>query len=252
MDWPEGVDKRIFDSLDSTNAEAVRQANDGTYGPVWIFTPKQTAGRARRGRTWSDDGKNFSATLLMYPKDGLEKAAMRSFIASLALREALVEVCGREDVFTLKWPNDVLLHGQKLAGILLESGDCKSGHYLCVGMGVNLNAKPAIETLEQGALHPVSLVEATGISISASDFLPMLARAFAHWEDVFTTYGFEPIRIEWLKHAAGIGDVVTAKLPSHTETGVFETIDESGAIIIKTAKGRVILAAADIHFGMET
>lgn len=245
MNWPEGVLREVHPSLDSTNAEAARRANAGERGPIWFLALEQTAGKARRGRVWRDLSGNFSASLLMRPKGSPNEAALRSFIAALALREALVEMCGREDIFTLKWPNDVLLNNRKLAGILLESGP----DFLCVGIGVNLTKTPDLDQLEPTAVAPVSLYEATGISISPEEFLPALATAFQRWEGQFQQYGFTPIRTAWLQHAARLGEVITAKLPTHMETGTFETVDETGAIVLQTAKGALHLSAADIHFG---
>ena len=128
----------VFETLDSTNAEAIRRAGNGERGPIWFLTLKQTQSRGRRGRAWDSGEGNFSASLLIRPEGGPEQAALRSFIAALALRGALIEVCGREDIFTLKWPNDVLLNNRKLAGILLEGGTDAFGAYLCIGIGVNL------------------------------------------------------------------------------------------------------------------
>ncbi len=245
--WPEGVGCKIFDTLDSTNAEAVRGAAHGEVGPIWYLALEQTQSRARRGRPWDRGAGNFSASLLMRPDGGLEQAALRSFIAALALREALIEVCGRDDLFTLKWPNDVLLNGRKLAGILLESGQ----GYLCIGIGVNLSSEPHPDFIESGAMTPISLRSVTGLNISPEDFLPSIAAAFARWEGQFQQYGFAPIRREWLNHATRLGTKVSAKLMERTVVGTFETIDETGAIVLNTPKGPVHLPAAEIYFEME-
>ncbi len=245
MHWPEGVLREVHPSLDSTNAEAVRRANSGERGPIWFLALEQTAGKARRGRVWRDLSGNFSASLLMRPECSPNEAALRSFIAALALREALIEMCGREDIFTLKWPNDVLLNNRKLAGILLESGP----DFLCIGIGVNLAQTPNMDQLENTAMPPICLREATGLTVTPEEFLPALATAFQRWEGQFQQFGFAPIRTAWLQHAARLGEVITAKLPTHVETGTFETVDETGAIVLQTAKGALHLSAADIHFG---
>ena len=251
QNWPACVDRVVFETLDSTNAEAIRQANAGTRGPTWYFTHEQTQSRARRGRAWDRGAGNFSASLLLRPDGGLESAALRSFIAAIALREALIEVCGREDIFSLKWPNDVLLNGRKLAGILLESGIDPSGPYLCIGIGVNLVTEPAPEFIEKGAFTPISLRSVIGTSVAPEEFLTPLAAAFARWEGQFQQYGFAPIRTEWLNHATRLGEVITAKMMDRTEVGVFETVDETGAIVLRTPKGLLHLPAAEIYFGTE-
>ena len=251
QNWPAGVDRVVFKTLDSTNAEAIRRANAGAGGPTWFFTHEQTQSRARRGRAWDSGAGNFSASLLLRPEGGLEKAALRSFVAAIALREALIEVCGREDIFSLKWPNDVLLNGRKLAGILLESGTDASGPYLCIGIGVNLANEPAVEFIEEGAFAPISLRSVIGMTIDPEEFLTTLAAAFDRWEWQFQQYGFAPIRTEWLNHATRLGEVITAKMMNRTEVGVFETVDETGAIVLRTPKGLLHLPAAEIYFGME-
>ena len=241
-EWPIGVGREVFKTLDSTNAEAIRSANAGERGPTWIFSEEQTQGRARRGRTWVQGSGQFSATLLMRPEGGPDQAALRSFIAALALREALVEVTDHNQ-FSLKWPNDVLLNDKKLAGILLESGQ----GYLCVGIGVNLSITPDIPVAEQGAMQPISL----GTTIAPLDFLTPLAAAFQRWETQFIQFGFTPIRQEWLNHATRLGQQITAKMVNRTEIGIFETVDETGAIVLKTQKGVLHLPAAEIFFETE-
>src|SRR5688572_29433637 len=116
--WPAGVRREVFAELDSTNAEALRRAATGDAGPLWILTRAQTAARGRRGRAWASPPGLFAATLLMLPPATGEGAALRSFVAALGLFDALVAATGRPELFALKWPNDVLLEGRKLAGIL--------------------------------------------------------------------------------------------------------------------------------------
>ena len=241
------IEREVFATLDSTNAEAMRQAVAGVPGPKWIMALAQSAARGRRGRAWSMGKGNFAATLLMRPIGGPVAAAQRSFVAALALREALVAVTGVAEAFALKWPNDVLLHGQKLAGILLESAD----GILCVGIGVNLRTLPEIAALEPGALRPVSLHKAFGLSITPQAFLEVLAPAFARWDARLERDGFGDIRAAWLAQAARLGEKISARLPMQTYHGIFETIDDRGALVLLTDTGRVTLPAADVHFAFE-
>ena len=122
-------------------------------GPAWILAGEQTAGRGRRARSWASPRGNFHGTYVMKPTERLDVIALRSFAASLALREAFIAVTGLPNAFALKWPNDVLLNGGKIAGILLESaGSGKGISYLAIGMGVNvcaaLRAKAAWESFQ--------------------------------------------------------------------------------------------------------
>ncbi|WP_111431708.1 biotin--[acetyl-CoA-carboxylase] ligase [Rhodobacteraceae bacterium DSL-40] len=250
MDWPASVGRSVHEALDSTNAEALRRIAGGETGPFWILAGRQTMGRGRRGRGWSSLPGNFYASYAFTPPGGPAEAALRSFTAALALHDALVDATGRPQLFALKWPNDVLLSGHKLAGILLETGagPRHAPVALVIGIGVNLAASPDAAALEAGAVPPISLAEATGISVPPAEFLDLLAPRFEHWEARLRREGFGPIRAAWLARAARIGEEVTARLPGREIRGIFRSLDESGAILLDTASGRVALPAAEIFF----
>jgi BirA family biotin operon repressor/biotin-[acetyl-CoA-carboxylase] ligase len=247
--WPPGVGREVHAELDSTNAEALRRAARGEPGPLWMLARNQTAARGRRGRPWAMPPGNFAASLLMRPPGPPADAALRSFAAALALADALAAATSRPERFALKWPNDVLLDGAKLAGILLEAGGAPPA--LAIGFGVNLAAAPEPETLEPNAVRPVSLRAATGVGITPEAFLDLLAPAFARWERRLATEGFVPLRAAWLARAARLGEPVVARLPGREVAGRFETIDETGALVLATARGRVVLPAAEVHFAAE-
>ena len=213
-------------------------------GAAWLLAHEQTAARGRRGRAWCTPRGNFAGTLIMSRTGSPLDAALRSFVASLALREAFVATTGQEDAFALKWPNDVLLNGGKVAGILLET----QGDHLVIGIGVNLAHAPSAAEVEQGAVTPVSVLRETGVAVAAEVFLDALAAAYARLETQFTTYGFAPIRAAWLSHAARIGEVVTARTMRDETVGVFEDVDADGNLILSTVKGRVAITAADVYF----
>lgn len=243
--WPEGVGRIILPEIDSTNAEAARLA-PGLSGPTWILALRQTRGRGRRGRDWHDPEGNFAATYVTRPGGPPDQVALRSFIAALALHEALITATGRPEAFALKWPNDVLLNGGKLAGILLESiGFGKQVGHLAIGIGVNLRTAPPTE---DGAVPPVSLMGETGASVTPEEFLDLLAPAYARWEDQLVTYGFAPIRHAWLDRAARLGQVITARTVTESYTGTFEGIDPSGALQLRDARGLRAIPAAEVYF----
>lgn len=234
--------------IDSTNAEGFRQAV-ALPGPTWIVAGYQTAGRGRRARPWVSPRGNFHATLVLKPVEPPEVVALRSFAAALALRDACVALSGLGESFTLKWPNDVLLNGGKLAGILLESqGLGGTDPVLCIGVGVNLIAAPDPALVEPGAVPPVSFLEETGLRISPEAFLDALAPAYSAWEDRFATQGFAPLRDAWLSHAARLGQVIRARTGSEVRVGTFETIDQQGNLILQTAQGRLAIPAAEVFF----
>jgi len=238
----------VLPEIDSTNAEGFRRAAT-LAGPAWIIAGMQTAGRGRRARPWSSPQGNFHGTLVLKPTEPPETVALRSFAAALALRDALVALTGLPDSFTLKWPNDVLCNGGKLAGILLESHGLNGpAPVLCIGIGVNLIAAPDVSQVEGGAVPPVSLLQETGLRITPAAFLDSLAPAYAAWEATFSTQGFAPLRAAWLAHAARLGETIRARTGNDTREGVFQTIDSAGNLILRMAHGPVAIPAAEVFF----
>lgn len=233
---------------DSTNAEGFRRAAS-LAGPTWILAGVQTAGRGRRARPWSSPQGNFHGTLVLKPTEPPETVALRSFAAALALRDAFVQITGLPGSFQLKWPNDVLCNGGKIAGILLESQGLNTPDAtLCIGIGVNLVAAPDASQVEPGAVKPVSLLQETGLKITPQAFLDALAPAYAKWEASFTTEGFAPLRAAWLSHAARLGQPIRARTGSETREGTFETIDAQGNLILRTATATLAIPAAEVFF----
>lgn len=235
-DWPAGVGRIVLDETDSTNALALR-----AEPPAWILARRQTAGRGRRGRRWQMPPGSFAASLALRPDLPPDRAALYSFVAALALHDVLVELSDRP--LALKWPNDVLLDGGKVAGILLESaGTASRLDKLVVGIGVNLATAP--DAVEPEALTPVAL----GSDLTPEAFLDRLAPAFAAREATFRQAGFGPIRDAWLARAARLGQPIVARTGRDSRSGVFEDVDASGALILGTASGRQAVAAADVFF----
>ncbi len=241
--WPDGYARHVFDSIDSTLAEAARMAPD-LRGPAWLLALEQTAARGRRGRAWSTPHGNFAGTLIMERREAPGVAALRSFVMSLALYRTFVATTGMADAFALKWPNDVLLQGGKVAGILLET----VGPHLVIGIGVNLVHAPAPSEVEAGALRPMSVARDLDVRIDPEVFLDTLAAEYAVLEDQFLTHGFGPIRRGWLAHAAKLGEVITARTMRDETTGTFEDVDENGNLILRTPRGTVAITAADVFF----
>ena len=230
------MSERIFlDEVDSTMAEAARRA--GTLaGPTWILAKRQTASKGRRGRSWSMGEGNFAATLVM-PADPRD-AALRSFTASLALYDAF-EALGVRGL-SLKWPNDVLLKGGKVAGILLEMHI----HRLAIGIGINLRHAPSAEDVEPDAARPVTL----GVDTDPEEVLDLLAAQFELWEARYQAQGFAPLRSAWLARAARLGVLIRARTVTEEHHGTFESIDNEGRLVLSTARGPVTIAAADVFF----
>ncbi|MEO0830575.1 MAG: biotin--[acetyl-CoA-carboxylase] ligase, partial [Pseudomonadota bacterium] len=188
--WPAEYDRVILDEVDSTMEEAKRRGS-GLILNTWIMARKQTDPHGRRSRPWIEPEGNFAATLAIVSPGPPQAAALRSFIACVALGQTL-NLLGLGSKLSYKWPNDVLLDGGKVAGILLENDPVLG--LLCVGIGVNLRAAPDPSAVEEGAVTPVSVLGAGGPELRPDDLLLPLAVCFEEYERVFNTYGFDPIR----------------------------------------------------------
>ncbi|TDX60080.1 BirA family biotin operon repressor/biotin-[acetyl-CoA-carboxylase] ligase [Methylosinus sp. sav-2] len=238
-----GVRLEIYDEIDSTNDEAKRRAEAGDAGPLWIVAARQIKGRGRLGRSWSSMSGNLHASLLVSGFGPAALAPQLGFAAGLATIGALIEATGAVDRLALKWPNDVLLDGEKLAGILLE-GVQPAGQgapFGCViGIGVNCVAAPADLPYPACDLSRLGGPAAGALFALLSD---KMAEALALWAG---GSGFAALRERWLGHAAGLGAEIEARLPRETVSGRFETIDADGRLIISTRSGRRAIEAGDI------
>ncbi|MEM9755265.1 MAG: biotin--[acetyl-CoA-carboxylase] ligase [Pseudomonadota bacterium] len=241
--WPEGYDRIVLDETDSTMAEA-RSRAAGLARPTWILARHQTDARGRRGRAWFSPPGNFAATLVL-PSDGPPaRMALRSFVASLALLDALMYwVDGAR--CALKWPNDVLVDGAKIAGILLEAGG-GGPDWLSIGFGVNLAHAPDAGVLEQGAVAPVHLAELTDEPPSPETFLDYLAAMFEMEDASFRRHGFRPIQGLWLARAAKLGEDIRVRLPREEFSGVFDTVDDDGCLVLTTPDGLRRISAGEV------
>lgn len=224
-------------------AEAARIAPALTR-PTWIVAERQTAGRGRQGRAWADGAGNLMATLVYRPDAPPAEAAKRSFMAANAVFEALALYLDRNRL-SKKWPNDVLLDGGKVAGLLLEaSGVGPKVDWLAIGIGVNLVSAPEIEA----AFAPVSL---TGQGVAAPDprrLLSEIATNIATEERMWAELGFGRIRRDWLRDAARLGEVITARTAREEVTGTFDSIDEEGNLVLITGAGPRLISAGEVFF----
>ncbi|WP_421931516.1 biotin--[acetyl-CoA-carboxylase] ligase [Phenylobacterium sp.] len=235
-----------YDEIDSTNAEARRRAEAGEVGPVWITALTQTAGRGRRGRDWQTRSGNLAATLLFPTDKPAGEAAQISFVAALAAAD-LAETCLGAGVATVKWPNDLLIHGRKAVGILVESGPLPDGRlWLAVGIGINLAHAP--QDVERPAADFAEFMNGPPPTPRAA--LEVLAQAFERWRLAWEREGFAPIAKGWTERAHGLGQPCEARLPNQTLRGVAEGLDLDGALRLRLDDGAVLrITAGDVFFG---
>ena len=238
ISWPQGYRHIRHGELDSTNSEAQRLAASGETGPVWITADRQTAGRGRRGRVWETSSGNLATTLLLRTDAPPAIIGQLSFVAALAAAEMAAHFAPNAAI-TVKWPNDVLADGKKLAGLLLEAGP----GWLAIGIGINLASAP------EGTEFPATSLAQLGIAAPSSDeALTVLAARFAHWYAAWMNEGFETIRAAWLARAGGLGGPIRARLPSETRQGLFEGIDASGALLLNEQGNVRAIAAGEVFF----
>jgi BirA family biotin operon repressor/biotin-[acetyl-CoA-carboxylase] ligase len=244
-----------FESIGSTNVEALSRARDGEQGPIWLVTSEQTAGRGRRHRPWIAPRGNLASSILEVIDVSPAVAATLGFAAGLALEAALQKVsveaslrsAGSDHMkFSLKWPNDVLAGRQKLAGILLEA-EAVAGDRLAVVVGIGTNVVAAPE----GTPTPATSLNALGVYIGAEELFATLSDSWAEFRGLWDNgRGFGEIRKLWLARAAGLGQAVAIQSGASIVEGTFDTIDEQGCLIVRTAGGkRVPISAGDVYFG---
>jgi BirA family biotin operon repressor/biotin-[acetyl-CoA-carboxylase] ligase len=233
------------DQLTSTNDEALAHARLGDAGRLWIVASAQSKGRGRHGRLWVSPRGNLHASLLLIDPAPAHKAAELGFVTGIAVLHAMREILPGDQSFALKWPNDILYAGAKLAGILLESASLLDGRLACVaGIGVNCGMHPVDTPYKATGLTAI-----TGEPVTPERVFEPLSAAMDFWLDVWAGgAGFEAIRAEWLLLAAGLGAWIRVARPSQTLEGVFQTIDANGRLILRQGSGEVAIEAGDVFF----
>jgi BirA family biotin operon repressor/biotin-[acetyl-CoA-carboxylase] ligase len=237
-----GYRLEAFESVGSTNAEAVTRIRAGEQGPLWLVTGHQTAGRGRRNRAWMAPPGNLAATILEVIDIAPAQAATLGFAAGVAMAEALRSFGVAAE---LKWPNDVMLGGAKLSGILLEAEQTGDKLAVIVGTGVNVVAAPP------GLPYAVASLADAGHAISAERLFTVFSD---QWADTRALWdkgrGMPALRKRWLAHAAGIGKPLTVQIGERRIAGTFDTLDESGHLIVVTDEGkRMPIASGEVFFG---
>ncbi len=233
----------------STNADMLTLARGGVEEGVWLRAERQNGGRGRQGRAWASPVGNLYTSTLVRLRASDPQAATLALVTAVALEEVVRAYLpprhsreGENDrgksQLQLKWPNDLLLDGAKLSGILLEG----AGDAVVIGIGVNLAHHPT------GLDRPATSLAAHGVTPDPADFLDTLVEAFALWLARWRGEGLAPIRARWLERAHPAGTALTARLPDGSATdGLFAGLDSDGALILRLADGTTrVIHAADV------
>jgi BirA family biotin operon repressor/biotin-[acetyl-CoA-carboxylase] ligase len=243
---PAGFSLVALEAVGSTNDEARQLGRGGASGGTVVWAKRQEAGRGRQGRSWHSPEGNLYCSVLLRPPCRLSEAAQLSFVAALALEEALAAALPGGIERKLKWPNDVLVEGRKVAGILLEAETGAAGElaFVVLGMGINVAHHPADSD------RPTSSLRAFGSACEAHALLFLLLNAFARWQERWLREGFSCIRSNWLARSYEPGAPVTVRLIGEKLEGAFAGLDAAGTLLIDVggpAPRRV--SAGDVFFG---
>jgi BirA family biotin operon repressor/biotin-[acetyl-CoA-carboxylase] ligase len=226
--WP----LSILPTVDSTNAEALRRLAGGQVPPFIVLAERQTSGRGRRGRNWvSPFGENLYYSLALQVDGGMRQLEGLSLVVGLALLRAL-RAAGVVSA-GLKWPNDVLVDGRKVAGILLElSGDPADVCHVVIGIGVNVNM-----LVDKGAIDQpwTSMRAELGGLVNRNEFVCELSRQLSLYLDLHKARGFAALRDEWQENHLWQGRSVILAMGANPIEGVVLGVDQAGAIRLRVA-----------------
>lgn len=240
------TDVLILNSVDSTNDEARRRLAAGLVDPFVIAAREQTKGRGRSGRSWQSGAGNLAATFFLPFAGSWQEAARLGFAVSLGVRDTIQDFASGAQL-TLKWPNDVLLNGRKVCGILLENIGKGPGDSLqiLIGIGINLRTHPDPDSANW---PPTSILAETGSEPQFGEVLDRLAIAVPARIMTEQQHGFAETRRNWMSLAARRGAEIRVRLPNETFSGIFNEIDESGALVLSTPSGIRKVSAGDVFF----
>lgn len=262
-----GVRLAALTIVGSTNEEASARVRNGERGPLWITAEAQTAGRGRRGRSWNSPPGNLYASLLLSDPSSFERAPELAFVAALALRDAIIaEAPALAPHLGFKWPNDLLLKGEKCAGILIE-GEVEPRNSVSVVIGIGVNCvhhpptasnsvldetKPArvraVPFGDQAVLFPATDFRAHGADITPAQLFRRLSatmcKRLAQWD---RGRGFSTIVGDWLSAARGIGEEIRVGNGGGEKIGRFVGLDRSGRLVLETRDGAMEkISAGDV------
>jgi BirA family biotin operon repressor/biotin-[acetyl-CoA-carboxylase] ligase len=243
---PDGYRLEALEDVGSTNAVAFDRSRAGAASGLWVGARRQLAGRGRQGRAWTSEPGNLYASLLLRDPAPAERLGELPLVVAVAVHEAIADVLPptlRPDL-TIKWPNDVLLGGAKVCGILVEGAAGRDGHAVVVGVGVNCRHHP------DGTEYAATDLAAAGVPTEPEAVFQRLALRMSERLAAWRDGRFDAIRGAWIARARGIGEAVRVRLPHRTLEGTFVALDESGRMLLRLADGRLeTISAGDVFFG---
>lgn len=262
---PPGFSLIALDEVPSTNDEAARLAAEGAADGTVVWARRQSAGRGRRGRQWVSPEGNLYCSIVMRPDVPLARAAGLSLVAAVAAGDMVAGFLPGKQV-EHKWPNDILVGGAKIAGILLEASGASGARvgarrssedggrtepaaggavdWVVVGCGVNLAVHPAGD-----GLSATDIGRERGAPVATGEALAALLESLHRWRGRWETAGIPPVRDAWLARARGLGEEIAVRLPREEVRGRFEGLDETGALLLRLADSTLrTISAGDVFF----
>lgn len=244
-DLPTPFQLLMLDRVPSTNSEALRQAAQGAASGLVVVAREQTAGRGRSGRHWISPVGNLYCSVLWRPAVEAARVAEAAFVAAIAVAEAVRDVLPDSAVITCKWPNDVLVNGRKVAGILLEAETrtASAVDHLVIGIGVNVTSYPPV--LPAG-FTANSLAAAGARDLDIAGVLERLIVSLGSWLPRWEQDGFAPVRAAWLARAHALGGMIRVVQSAGDTLGLFCGLDEKGALLIESDGALQRIVAGDV------
>ncbi|MCF3642024.1 biotin--[acetyl-CoA-carboxylase] ligase [Rhizobium sp. TRM95111] len=232
----------------STNSECLERARNGALSGLWITAARQTSGRGRRGRAWASEPGNLYASLLLIDPAPLGRLPSLPLAVAVAVQAAIASVMPPGVDVRVKWPNDILVDGRKVCGILVESETLAAGgQAVVIGIGINVAVAP------DHGLYPVATLRDFGCAASPDELFAHLFRAMAvvlgDWDG---GQGIAPVIERWRSVAGGIGERITVNLPDRAISGRFAGIDDTGLLKLDLDDGGTRLIAAGDVFLMSS
>ena len=231
--------------LDSTNEEAKRLAERGCPHGTVVRADEQTAGHGRFGRPWHSPKGNLLVSVLLRPEVPAIRSAELGFVSAVVVADCVAGLLPQGRLIELKWPNDVLVDGAKVAGILAEAQSAGEAlAWVVLGVGLNLAHAPT------GTPYPATSLSAHGATATPEHGLQAFLTHLAHWLPRWENEGFAPVRDAWLARARGLGSAMTVTLGGRRERGLFRGLDVDGALILDTGDGARRITAGEVAFGV--
>jgi BirA family transcriptional regulator, biotin operon repressor / biotin---[acetyl-CoA-carboxylase] ligase len=234
------IGRRIicFRETESTNMVAFRLADEGADEGTIVVAEAQHRGKGRMGRRWeSPPGVNLYTSLILCPPISPMQAAQLTFLSAVAVARAIAETTSLQP--EIKWPNDVLVNGAKVAGLLNEmSAETEKVNFIVLGIGININMRR--DQFPDDLRHPAtSLALEEGRDISRLELTRALIAALDDFYDTYLVHGYDPIREEWLSRCTTNGREVRVTFQESAQEGMVMGIDEDGALLVRLHDGRV-------------